>query len=525
MTQNQFNPWPTNSAGKKLGRPKSKQQDKVIEAITEGGGAIVTPELIEGLEPTIQAEIATESNFAFKPNPGPQTLFLSSSEREVFFGGAKGGGKTQALMVDPLYYCNFGSARALLLRRTMPDMRDVIFKAQHIYKKAFPDVKWKDQEKVFLFPSGARIEFGYAETVSDLPRYQGQNYTYVGIDELPQFPFAEALLTYLRSNIRSTDPKNVPPLLRATGNPGEVSSEFVRKEFIADAPPGTTFWRTVEIFDPRTQTKRKITISKKFIKSTIYDNPYLLEDDSYLATLASLPTIKRKQWMEGDWDVSDMSAFPEFDRNMHVVTPFEIPRQVKRLRGCDWGFRQPGCVLWGAVVDGQLVIYREFFFNNKNAPAVAQEGKSMELGETIGFGVIDTSTFNKRGEMGQSVGEIFQNYWGRWIPSSRTRTMGKANRIVSKQMVHQNLAIDPMTGRPRMVIFPTCRNLIESLAGIPMDKNNPEDVDTKSNLDHCYDALRYLLMGRPTTASSWSGDFGSSATVPAYRPVDPTFGG
>ena len=493
--------------------------------MTEGGGALVTPNIVESLDQTIQDVVAEEDNYAFKPNEGPQTEFLSSSEKEVFYGGAKGGGKTQALMVAPLRFCQYPTARALLLRRTMPDMRDVIFRAQHIYPKAFPGVKWKDQEKVFLFPSGARIEFGYAETESDLPRYQGQNYTFVGIDELPQFPFAEQLLTYIRSNIRSTDPANIIPMLRATGNPGEVSSEYIKTQFIDPGTPGETFWTTVEIFDPRIKAKKKLLVSRKFIKATIFDNPYLLKDDSYLATLGSLPEAKRKQWMEGDWDVSENSAFPEFDKNVHVVAPFEIPRQARRIRGCDWGFRQPGCVLWGAEVGGQLVIYREFVFDGKDAVKVSQEGKSLELGETIGFGVIDTSTFSKRGELGQSVGEIFQSYWGRWVPSSRTRTQGKANRIASKQQVHQALAIDPMTGRPRMVILPTCRRLIESLAGIPIDKNNPEDVDTKSNLDHYYDALRYLLMGRPVQAASWTKDFGSTPTEQPYRPVCPTFGG
>lgn len=528
MTPTPLLPWP-NTPPSKTRKPYKKKktaEDKVIEAVTEGGGALVTPAIVANLEPTIKAEIADKDNYAFKPNPGPQTEFLASSEREVFYGGAKGGGKTQALMVAPLRFCSFPTARALLLRRTMPDLRDVIFKAQTIYPKAFPGVKWKDQEKCFYFPSGARIEFGYAETEADVVRYHGQNYTFIGVDELPQFPFAQTLLNYLRSNIRSIDPINVPPLFRATGNPGEISSDLVKKEFIGDAIPGTTFWQTTEIYDPRIKAKKKILISKKFIKATIFDNPHLLQDDSYLATLASLPEVKRKQWLDGDWDVSDNSAFPEFDRNIHVVAPFDIPRQGKKLRGCDWGYSSPGCVLWGCTMpDGQLVIYKEFVFQGKVGLKVAQEGKAMEMGDNVGFGVMDTSAWSRRGELGQSVGEIFQMYWGKWIPSSRTRTLGKANRVISKQQVHEYLALNPMTGKPRMVIFPTCPKLISSLAGLPKDKNNPEDVDTDSNLDHYYDALRYLLMGRPTVLGSWTGDIGSRAPPVSYRPVDPVFGG
>lgn len=520
-------PWPKSPPRKKTRKSKVQEpEDSIIDAITEGTGAIVTPSSVQNLEKTIQAEIVSPENCAFKPNLGPQTEFLASSEREVFYGGAKGGGKTQALMVAPLRFCQYPIARALLLRRTMPDLRDVIFKAKHIYPKAFPGAEWKDQEKCFYFPSGARIEFGYAETEADVVRYHGQNYTWIGVDELPQFPFAQTLLNYLRSNIRSTDPIHVPPLFRATGNPGEISSELVRKEFIDPAPAGETFWQVVEVFDPRINAKKKIYISKKFIKATLYDNPYLLQDDSYQATLASLPEVKRKQWLDGDWDVSEHSAFPEFDRSVHVVAPFDIPRQSKKFRGCDWGYSSPGCVLWGCVMpDGQLVIYREFVFQGKVGLKVAQEGKYIEMGDNVGFGVMDTSAWAKRGELGQTVGEIFQSHWGRWIPSSRTRTMGKSNRVVSKQQVHEYLDINPMTGKPRMVIFPQCRNLIMSLAGLPKDKNNPEDVDTNSNLDHYYDALRYLLMGRPTTLGSWTGDMGHRTSSQSYRPSDPVFGG
>ena len=97
----------------------------------------------------------------FKPNSGPQTQFLAASEREVFYGGARGGGKSYAMLVDPLRYCTKANHRALLVRRTMPELRDLIQKSQLLYSKAFPNAKWREQEKEWRFPSGAKIEFGY----------------------------------------------------------------------------------------------------------------------------------------------------------------------------------------------------------------------------------------------------------------------------------------------------------------------------------------------------------------------------
>ena len=476
------------------------------------------------MEPEFKEVIEQSEEAAFRPNAGPQTDFLAASEQEVFYGGAKGGGKTYSLIIDPLRYCSFKNHRALLLRRSLTDLKDVVFKAKILYPKAFPGVRWSENDKAFYFPSGARIEMGYCETASDLVRYHGQNYNYIGVDEICHFPFVQEMLNYLRANIRTVDPINTPPMFRATGNPGEVSSDYMKKEFIDPAPAGETFWKTVDIFDPRTKQKRKVHISKRFIKATVFDNPYLLADDSYLATLASLPEIKRKQWLEGSWDVSENSAFPEFDPNVHVVNSFEIGRDWKRIKGQDWGFSSEGAVYWGAVSpSGQLIIYREFVFRKKDAMQVAHEGRAMELGEPRSYGIIDASAFQQRGTLGQSIGEIMQQNWPSWVPSSRARVANNSSRAHRKNLVHTHLAIDPTTGNPRMVIFPQCRKLIESLAGIPVDKNNPEVVDTDSPLDHFFDALSYLLQGRPSQLRSWTDPFSRKAE-PAYKVVNSEFG-
>lgn len=476
------------------------------------------------MEPLAKELVTSEDNVVFKPNEGPQTSFLSSPEQEVFYGGAKGGGKTYALLVDCLRYCQFKTHRALLLRRSIPDLKDIIFKAKTLYPKAFPGVRWSENDKTFYFPSGARIEMGYCETQSDLVRYQGQNYTWIGVDEICQFPFVQEMLNYLRANIRTTDPDNVPPMFRCTGNPGEVASEFMKKEFVEKSPEGVTFWQTVDVFDPRKKVKVRVRISKKFIKATVFDNPYLMQDNSYLATLASLPEVKRKQWLDGSWDVSEFSAFPEFDHNIHVVSSFPLPRDCKRVKGADWGHRQPGACYWGAVLpSGQLVIYREFVFQGKDGHRVAQEGRAMEMGEPKSLGVLDASAWNQKGTLGQSVGEAFQMNWPAWVPSSRARMANNSSRALRKNLVHQHLAIDPMTGNPRIVIFPQCRKLIEALAGIPVDKHDPEVVDTDSPLDHYYDALSYLLQGRPSQLRSWADPF---LRTEVYEPpvVDQLFG-
>lgn len=519
-----FPPWP-----KQQQKPSTKKRkddvDKAIDIALNGGGGIVSPETIASIaEPEVQEILKDEDNVSFKPNPGPQTWFLAASEREVLIGGGKGSSKSFGLMVDPLRYAGCKSTRAVIIRRTIPDVRDIVFKAKILYPKAYPGVQYRDADKMFVFPSGARIEFGYAETESDLARYQGQNYTYIGIDEVADFPFAESLLTYMRANLRTVDPIGAPPILRLTANPGAISSSYIKKEFVNQAPYNTTFWTTTTLTDPRTKEKKTVNISKKYIHSTVFDNPHLLQDDTYLATLASLPEVKRKQWLEGDWDISESSCFPEFDRNLHVVAPYELPRDYKRLKGADWGFSSPGCVVWGAVTpNGQLVIYREYVFQKKDAMTVSQEGKAMELGEMRSMGILDASAWQQRGTLGESIGEVLQRNWPSWSPSSRSRVANTSSRAHRTNLIHQYLAVEPSTGLPRMVIFPNCRKLIEAITAIPTDESNPECMDTDSPFDHYTDALSYLLQGRPTQLRGWSDPF-ERRTEPLYRMQDASFG-
>jgi hypothetical protein len=107
-----------------------------------------------------------ERDVAFRPNPGPQTDFLAANEREVFYGGARGGGKTYSLLIAPLRFVDKPTSRALLIRRSMPELRDVIFQTQQLYPKAVPGAKFKTQENTWHFPGGARIEFGYCENLT-----------------------------------------------------------------------------------------------------------------------------------------------------------------------------------------------------------------------------------------------------------------------------------------------------------------------------------------------------------------------
>ena len=488
-----------------------KDKYKKINSALDGKETqVIEQSVINTASPSIKEHL-DKQNIIFKPNTGPQTEFLASSEREVFYGGARGGGKSYAMLIDPLRYCHKEMHRALLLRRTMPELRDLITHSQRLYSKAFPGAKWREQEKEWRFPSGAKIEFGYAENMTDALRYQGQSYTWIGIDELPQYPSPD-IFNFLRSSLRSVDPE-IPVYLRATGNPGNIGSLWVREMFVDPAIPNTAFDINID-----TPVGRKV-ITRRFIPAKLQDNPHLMQTDDYYAMLASLPEIQKKQFLDGDWDAFEDSAFPEFDKNLHVVEPFEIPKGWQRFRAADWGYSSPACVLWFAIdYDNNLWVYRELYTKKITADVFARKVLELEHGEYIRYGVLDASTWAKRGDIGPSIAETMIQAGCRWRPSDRT----PKSRISGKLEIHKSLKFtDEKKKDPGIRIFSTCRNLIRTLPLLPLDDNNPEDINTHVE-DHAYDALRYGCMSRPTH-TSYAAKFNTTPR-PHFQPVDTMFG-
>jgi hypothetical protein len=260
----------------------------------------------------------------------------------------------------------------------------------------------------------------------------------------------------------------------------------------------------------------------------LQDNPYLWEDGQYETNLLAMPEAQRRQLLEGDWDVVEGAAFPEFRRTVHTCEPFEIPRGWMRYRSADWGYAAHACVLWLASdFDGTLYVYRELYVKGLTADKFADKVLAMEEGEQIRKGILDSSTWAKRGDVGPSIAETMIRRGCRWQPSDRS----KGSRVAGKLEIHKRLAIRP-TGRvleggeeeqkPGLIIFNNCTNLIRTLPTLPLDKNQPEDVDTDAE-DHPYDALRYGCASRPINPrTQYAGVLRHSET--RYRPVDEKFG-
>ena len=489
---------------------KKKKENilKTDNALKGKDSTVLTSDSIKNLAPNVQEHV--KENVIFEPNQGPQMQFLAASEREVFYGGARGGGKSYAMLIDPLRYCDKRHHRALLIRRSMPELRDMINHSQRLYSQAFPNAKWREQEKEWRFPSGARIEFGYAENLTDVLRYQGQSYTWIGIDELPQYPTPE-IYNFLRSSLRSVDP-DIPVYMRATGNPGNVGSLWVKEMFVDPSEPNKAFDVHID-----TMAGRK-SITRRFIPAKLQDNPYLMQTDDYMIMLSSLPEVQRKQFLEGDWSAFENSAFPEFDMSVHVVQPFDIPSNWLRFRTCDWGYSSAACVLWIAVdFDNNFWVYREHYTQRVTADIFARQVMEKEHNEYIRYGILDSSTWAKRGDAGPSIAETMIREGCKWRPSDRS----PRSRVAGKLELHRLLTKDLDTGQLKLKVFSNCTNLVRTMPMLPVDKNNPEDVDTHAE-DHAYDALRYGVMSRTVHPKSY--DANRYTEKEKFKPADRVFG-
>ena len=449
-----------------------------------------------------------EKRIIWKPQPR-QADFMRRLEDEALYGGAAGGGKSDCALAEALRQVSIPHYRGLILRKTYPQLSELIDRSFALYLGAFPGAVFNESKHFWRFPSGAKIYFGSLAHTDDRYNYQGKRYDFIDFDELTQFTYDE--YSYLFSRNRPSG-SGTRCYMRAQANPGGIGHGWVKERFITPAPPMTTIWEKVVVRFPdgREEERRK---SRIFVPSTIFDNKILLQNDpDYLTRLASLPEAERAALLYGDWDGFSGQVFTEWrndpdhylDRiGSHVISPFRIPRDWNIFRSFDWGYSRPFSVGWYAEdKDGALYRIRELYgctgTPNEGvrweASRVASEIKRIEnedenLKGRLIHGVADPAIYQKNG--GESIGEIMEKYLVYFDKADNSRMAGK-------QQIHNRLTFD-RSGRAMLYVFSSCRHLIRTLPCLVYSSSDVEDVDTAME-DHAYDELRYMCMERPIRA-------------------------
>jgi hypothetical protein len=526
---------PTTKDAKEEARLRRKIADsKRVKTMMESklakhkGTDVEAEEEFQSISDTLDFGVITqeqqEREIVFQPNPGPQTDFLAASEREVLYGGSAGSGKSFALLADPMRYFNNSNFSGLILRRTNDELRELIWKSQELYPKIYPGSKWQEKKSQWVFPSGGKLWMTYLERDEDVLRYQGLSFSYIAFDELTQYatPFA---WNYMRSRLRSTDP-TLPLFQRATTNPGGRGHGWVKKMFVDPAPSNIKFAATdidtanTLTFPQGHEKEGQPLFYRRFIPATLKDNPYLMRDGQYEANLLALPETQRRQLLEGDWDVADGAAFSEFKQSAHVCEPFDIPPDWRRFRSCDYGYSSYSAVHWFAIDPSYetLYVYRELYLSKNTGKDLAKAVLEAEHGDSIQYGILDSSCWHNRGQIGPSIAEEMISIGCRWRPSDRSA----GARVAGKNRFHEVLKVDPVTETAGIIFFNTCRQIISDLPVIPSDPKGSDDIDPRHASDHTYDSVRYGIMSRPKAFSPF--DMGKGVPIQRYTPSDTRFG-
>lgn len=433
-----------------------------------------------------------------------QSLMMSRPEYEALYGGAAGGGKTDYLITEALRQVDVPHYRAIIFRKTYPELEDVISRSHELYGSAFPKARYNESKHAWKFPSGAMIYFGSMQHTRDKLRYQGRHFDFIGFDELTHFKQEE--YEYLFSRCRSSGP-GLRNYIRSTANPGGPGHPWVKARFVSIANPGTSVVTAVKI---KTPDGGEIEMEKDriFIPSSVFDNPELLKNNpEYIASLAMMPEAEKNALLYGDWDSFSGQVFTEWKNDpdnydtrewTHVIKPFKIPDGWMVGRSYDFGYAKPFSVGWHAIdYNGCIYRIRELYGCVDGQPNTGikidpteqarrireiEESDENLRGRNI-FGIADPSIFDT--SHGDSIADLMARERVYWNP-------GDNHRIAGKMQYHYRMAFNA-DGLPMFYVFDTCKDFIRTIPQLVYDEKNVEDIDTTQE-DHIYDECRYFLM-------------------------------
>ncbi len=420
----------------------------------------------------------------YVPTP-KQREFHAATEYDVLYGGAAGGGKTRALLMDDLQDCvRHPGIRIGAFRRTYGELKESLLAelAQAGYATAL-GASWNGTEYELRFANGSLLMFRYAESVKDASRRQGGQYQKLTFDErtlaLPD------VCAFLESRLRSGR-ADIPVVgIRSGTNPGGPGHGAVKARYIQPTQYGAKV-----VQDGRGRTVR-------FIPSRLSDNPHV--NPEYAADLKALPEKLRAAFLDGDWDVFAGMMFPEIKRDRHIVEPLSLPTTWRRYNGVDWGFTAPWAVLWAAVdEDDRVWVYRELYQRGVGEAEQARRILGAESdSEHVAARYGDDAMWATRGEA-KPIADVYAEEGVHLTPAGK----GPGSRVTGWQRVHSYLADGPACPHhralgwdtcPRLHLFSTVTELYRELTDLPhASKGDPEDADTSAD-DHAADALRYLL--------------------------------
>lgn len=454
-----------------------------------------------------------------------QEIFLTLPDWifEALYGGAAGGGKTEALYMLPLVrkWYQHPRYKGIILRRSFPELeREIIIRSRPFY--AATGAKYNEQKKFWTFPEGGIQMFGHAEHEKDIHKYDGVEYNYAGFDELTHF--TEYQYLYLAASRVRSSSSQLPAIVRGGSNPGNVGHKWVRNRFVEPAREGMVVLKD-----------RKTDLKRIFIPALAQDNPTLMKNDPmYVVRMEMLPTEAEKRAKKyGDWYTFEGQAFnlrreplnDEPENAQHVIEPFKIPSWWPRVAAIDWGYAAYTWIGWAAIApNGRVYLYREYFEKGKLVSEWAADFARLSQNDNLEVVSLDPSAWQNRGietieqqftEHSGYVpqraindrlgGKLLMHDYLRWTPKPKAKDIvGIFDPELAKKLLYHYgkdkydeyirfFEEEPEeTNLPKLQIFNHCEGFIDCISNCITDPDNPEDVKEFDG-DDPYDGGRYLL--------------------------------
>lgn len=403
-----------------------------------------------------------------------QQAFIDSQAFETLFGGAAGGGKSYGQLIDGLLYAlKYPKSKQIIFRSTFADLeKSLIRTSMDLYPLSIAD--YNSSKHTWKFKNGSIVDFGYIQYEKDVYQYQSAEYDVIRFDELTHF--TEFMYTYMISRCRGANP--YPKCIKSSTNPGGVGHNWVKERFIDIGAPNVIHTCKLETGE---------TTTRIFIPSLVQDNKFMLTyDRDYIKRLDALPEKERRALKYGDWDIFDGQFFTEFKRDIHVIEPFEIPKDWYIYFVMDYGLDKLAGYWIAVDYNNNAYVFREVYESNLLVSQARDKIKEM-TNEQIYLYLAPPDLWNRHKETGKSTADIFEE---------GDITLYKTNNDRIQGWLQMKEWLKPYKDEQgcmtaRLKIFNTCKNLIRCLPQVQHDEKRVGDIANEPHeLTHSVDAIR-----------------------------------
>lgn len=403
-----------------------------------------------------------------------QQAFIDSQAFETLFGGAAGGGKSYGQLIDGLLYAlKYPKSKQIIFRSTFADLeKSLIRTSMDLYPLSIAD--YNSSKHTWKFKNGSIVDFGYIQYEKDVYQYQSAEYDVIRFDELTHF--TEFMYTYMISRCRGANP--YPKCIKSSTNPGGVGHNWVKERFIDIGAPNVIHTCKLETGE---------TTTRIFIPSLVQDNKFMLTyDPDYIKRLDALPEKERRALKYGDWDIFDGQFFTEFKRDIHVIEPFEIPKDWYIYFVMDYGLDKLAGYWIAVDYNNNAYVFREVYESNLLVSQARDKIKEM-TNEQIYLYLAPPDLWNRHKETGKSTADIFEE---------GDITLYKTNNDRIQGWLQMKEWLKPYKDEQgcmtaRLKIFNTCKNLIRCLPQVQHDEKRVGDIANEPHeLTHSVDAIR-----------------------------------